>query len=120
MVGEQEYELRYIEIGSIGKILENVNGESYNNRFTVAICEQGKLCIHDYNYTAGEWEERNNQKYLNELSIVPKGKTEEVDSKDLPRAKEENSDHEKIDGQGKFPAEKEIYLCNRSEFLLNI
>lgn len=117
VVGEQEYELRYIEIGSIGKILENVNGESYNNRFTVAICEQGKLCIHDYNYTAGEWEERNNQKYLNELSIVPKGKTEEVDSKDLPRAKEENSDHEKIDGQGKFPAEKEIYLCNRSEFL---
>lgn len=114
VVGEQEYELRYIEIGSIGKILENVNGESYNNRFTVAICEQGKLCIHDYNYTAGEWEERNNQKYLNELSIVPKGKTEEVDSKDLPRAKEENSDHEKIDGQGKFPAEKEIYLCNRS------
>ena len=25
VVGEQEYELRYIEIGSIGNILENVN-----------------------------------------------------------------------------------------------
>lgn len=53
LVGEPEDTLRYIEIGSIGKILSNTNGESYNNRFTIAICESGKFILHDYNYTGG-------------------------------------------------------------------
>lgn len=113
VIGEQEDTLRYIEIGSIGKILSNNNGESYNNRFTIAICESGKFSIHDYNYTGGEWEERNNRKYLRELSIVPRIKklTDEGEIKELPRARVDSS----LENQ--MSSKSEIYIYEKSKFL---
>lgn len=113
VIGDQEDTLRYIEIGSIGKILSNSNGESYNNRFTIAICESGKFSIHDYNYTGGEWEERTNRKYLRELSIVPRIKklTDEGDIKELPRARVDSS----LENQ--MSSNSEIYIYEKSKFL---
>lgn len=113
LVGEPEDTLRYIEIGSIGKILSNTNGESYNNRFTIAICESGKFILHDYNYTGGEWEERNNKKYVRELPIVPKetNLTDEVDIKELPRAEVDSSLENQILSKSK------INIYEKSKFL---
>lgn len=112
VIGKQEDTLRYIEIGSIGKILSNNNGESYNNRFTIAICEDGKFDIHDYNYTGGEWEERTNRKYLNELLIAPRIKDFKEDNvKELPRAGTDSNLENQI------PPKSEIYLYEKSDFL---
>lgn len=115
VIGEQEDTLRYIEIGSIGKILSNNNGESYNNRFTIAICEAGKFSLHDYNYTGGEWEERINKAYLGELSIVSRRKnlTDEGDIKELPRARGDSRIENRISSKS------EIYIYEKSNFLFD-
>lgn len=60
---------RYIEIGSLGKVLSNDNGASYVNRFSVAICKEGELDLHDYAYISYEWEEVNGKKYVHRLPI---------------------------------------------------
>lgn len=113
VIGETEDTLRYIEIGSIGKILSNNNGESYNNRFTIAICEAGKFSLHDYNYTGGDWEERNNKAYLGELSVVSRRKnlTDEGDIKELPRARGDSRIENRISSKA------EIYIYEKSNFL---
>lgn len=113
VVGQQEDTLRYIEIGSIGKIPQNNKGESYNNRFTVAVCEDGRFGIYDYNYTGGEWEERTNKKYLNELSVVSpqKKSTKEEAVKELPRAGAgDNLENQK-------PQKSKLYTYEKSDFL---
>lgn len=113
VIGDQEDTLRYIEIGSIGKILSNSNGESYNNRFTIAICESGKFNVYDYNYTAGGWEERTNRKYSHELPIVSRTKhmIDEDEVKELPRAKVDSS----IENQ--ISSKYEVYIYEKSNFL---
>lgn len=115
VIGETEDTLRYIEIGSIGKILSNNNGESYNNRFTIAICEAGKFSLHDYNYTGGDWEERNNKAYLGELSVVSRRKnlTDEGDIKELPRARGDSRIENRISSKA------EIYIYEKSNFLFD-
>ena len=113
VIGNQEDTLRYIEIGSIGKILSNNNGESYNNRFTLAVCETGKFSIYDYNYTGGEWEERYNKKYLNELPVIPKieNTIEDNTSVELPRAETDNNSENQISPYS------EIQVYEKSNFL---
>ncbi len=111
--GDQEDILRYIEIGSIGKILSNDNGESYNNRFTIAICESGKFRMCDYNYTGGDWEKRSSKNYMSELpTIVPKIKSNDmVDIKELPRAGVDSNSQDNISSSA------ELYIYDRSNFL---
>lgn len=91
IVGDDEAQLRYIEIGSLGKILKNVDGESYNNRFTIFVCNPGKFHIQDYNYTDGEWEERHSKKYVTDLPVSAESEeieveVEESESHELPIA----------------------------------
>ena len=113
VIGDEENTIRFIEIGSLGKILSNNNGESYNNRFTIAICESKKFSIHDYIYTGGEWEERINKKYVSELPIIPKINKlqEDGDVKELPRARIESNQEEQISSKS------EIYIYEKAGFL---
>lgn len=113
IVGNQEEILRYLEIGSIGKILSNENGESYNNRFTIAICEENKFIIHDYNYSSSEWEERSNKKYSNELLIMPgtRETINEEEIKELPRVGADKASAKST------PLKTDIYIYEKSNFL---
>ena len=67
VIGDSGEIYRYIEVGSLGKILSNEKGESYVNRFSIAVCKENELDLHDYAYASYEWNEINNNKYVHKL-----------------------------------------------------
>lgn len=68
-VGDRREVYRYIEVGCLGKILSNENGESYANRFSLAVCENGELDLHDYAYLSDDWGEVNENKYVHQIPV---------------------------------------------------
>lgn len=78
VMGDCEECHRYIEIGSLGKILQNINGDSYTNRFSIAICEEDELILRDFSYTAADWVGLDNKKYMRKLKINANSKEENI------------------------------------------
>lgn len=115
IVGDRGEEHRYIEIGSLGKVLSNDNGASYVNRFSVAICQTNELDLHDYAYTAYEWEEVNSSKYVHKLPINRTCIKEEVGnaSDALPIVSNSEVELEKV------PVDNDVIICQKANFLID-
>lgn len=95
--GDDEAHFKYIEIGSLGKIIDNTNGESYSNRFTVAVCGIKKFEIVEYDYLNGDWLENKNKKYNMSLLVPEKLETEDSEETDeLPNAEPESNPEKNI------------------------
>ncbi|MBQ8804690.1 MAG: hypothetical protein IJZ53_13765 [Tyzzerella sp.] len=114
IVGDGGELYRYIEIGSLGKILTNENGDAFTNRFSVAICKDNELDLHDYAYTAGDWLEVNDRKYLHKLQVrQTKQKTEPVSQvEELPKVDDDNE--QKVIAK----YSKEIVVNENNRFLI--
>lgn len=116
IVGDEENVLNFLEIGSVGKIFSHNKGESYNNRFSIAVCEPKKFVIHDYFYTAENWIEGIDQKQCREILLF--SENEELLNgnvkQDLPEVEvctENNIEEKHTYYQSK------VYLYDKSEFL---
>ena len=104
---------RYIEIGSLGKVLSNDNGASYVNRFSMAICGADELDLHDYAYMSYGWEEVNGSKYMHKLPIRQTCiKATTVNSGELPLVNNSETEPENM------LVDKDIILCEKSNFLI--
>lgn len=107
---------RYIEVGSLGKIVSNTNGDCYNNSFTIAICEEKQFDIHVYHYINGDWEERENKALKLPVLSSTGESIEETDIEELPRAEVDSMDEKK----GCFLNESSpIYVYESSKFLFD-
>ncbi len=113
VIGDAGETHRYIEIGSLGKVLSNDNGTSYVNRFSLAICKKDEFDLHDYAYMAENWEEVSGSKYVHKLPIAQsdiKGSTENAGELPLVTEGEQKSEIRLAD--------KDVVICEKSDFLI--
>lgn len=114
VVGDDGKMYRYIEIGSLAKILTNSGGESLTNRFSLLVTEQEGFSLYDFLYTSESWGEINTGSYLHKLEFM--GKIEESPSKtnmveDLPVAEEIDSKKvNNINDEVIISSDSDIYL----------
>lgn len=116
VVGDSGICHRYIEIGSLGLILKNEKGNSYTNRFSLAICKNGGMELHDYAYMSGDWAEVNERKYVHSIHMDEKPSTKKSQLKQLPRiaTDEENEQREDIKED-----KNNIIISEKSHFLID-
>lgn len=108
----------YIEIGTIGKIINNKDGSCYTNRFSIGVCGENSIEIKDYAYTGGEWEHRDNKKFENTI-IVRKDirDKEEINEQVQPLPIAESNPAPKM-AEEPITDENNVIIYNNSSFLL--